>query len=260
MFSINQIIIMLWFYVLPILGIAMTALFFIFVAFILPKPAKKLTKAKFKKAIAGIFMVHGKGQTRIHLGYPVSAGLVKLDDGKTYIFHPLRPKSNSQEEQKYDPQQEIISRREIIPEIGVPVWHVYESEVVAVNGETLTAIDAVGREHKVTIPPEAIHTIRNGGQAELKVLLPFNPERIAEALPNWVSPDHLIHPEAAVLDEYRAKHGRDIGAALKFVALIMLPFIAGIIALVMVYNATIGQLQSQAETAKLLLGMLQCLI
>lgn len=248
--NITYILYILWIFILPILGIGFPILAFIFLKFVLPETAKKLLGCKlFRKKIGCLLAIIRKGALKFVKAYDLAPGWIETEEGKKCLI-PLPPK----DKESWDPEDDLINKKTLLPDVGVPVLFCYEMDAIAVNGEVMAHLDAAATKVQDTVQ---LKTSNPGETQFITVLFPVEPSKISKAIENWISEDHMAVFEKDVEARVRSKGVSDWKSfALKVGTIIGAIVIVAIIAMVLVSQST----QSQAtETAKMVLAMLKAI-
>ena len=244
--DLNLVFLYFRFLILPLLGIIAPIGFLIFII-LMPKTSRKMYAAKIRKDLACLLAIISKGQLRFVKAYDFAPGWISTEEGKKCMV-PLPPK----DKENWSPEDDLINKRTWLPDVGVPVLFCYEMDAIAVNGEVMAHLDAATIDADTTVKIQA----GNPDSKTFKVLFPIDPSKVSQAIKNWISEEHLSVFEKEIEDKTRSKLPRmDIKEfAIKFGTIIGAVTIVCILAMIFIYNQTLGA--QTAQTSKLILSLI----
>lgn len=140
-----QIFFILWFWVLPILGITTPTLALIVWFFIIPKIAKMLTWARFKNVSIHAIADDSGYVELVPTKVELAEGVVKTKRGWRILPRPIWKKTNKgRGKQTPITDQEIAERlalkKYVLRDLGKPFWFGYAGLCAAVNPATLAIL------------------------------------------------------------------------------------------------------------------------
>ena len=226
-----ELLILIWMWVLPTLGITLAFLGFVIWVFIIPKISKKLMWARFKNS--NIFaLADDSGWAELVVSTKTLPEGIHQTKEHGWRFM-LRPRWKKEPKKPTEEQiEQLASRKYMLKDLGKPFWFGYVGKVTLFNPPTLAALEQSNLSSSnpamyfakieafieqqcpkqlATSLKGLVEELKQNLENEAKKITILDPKIIKEVLPQMNTPSQ-IDALAANREEYgRKQRGHDIG-------------------------------------------------